>query len=72
MARAFTRLATYQAVKSSTSQAMNSSLLSIISPIPSEPYSPYDVEITPVTRLVGQGEATRRTVFTQEGGTYKT
>lgn len=37
MARAFTRLATYQAVKSSTSQAMNSSLLSIISPILQSP-----------------------------------
>ena len=34
----------------------------------SEPYTPYDVEITPVTQLVGQGETTRQTLFTQEGG----
>jgi len=37
---------------------------------PSEPYTPYDVEITPVTRLVGQGEITRQTAFTWEGGKF--
>ena len=37
---------------------------------PSEPYTPYDVEIIPVTWVVGQGEITRQTVFTQEGGKF--
>ena len=37
---------------------------------PSEPYIPYDVEIIPVTWVMGQGEITRQTVFTQEGGKF--
>ena len=33
-----------------------------------EPYTPYNVEISPVTQVVGQGDTTRQIVFTQEGG----
>ena len=37
---------------------------------PIEPYIPYVIEIIAATWLSGHGEATRITVFTQEGGKY--
>ena len=43
---------------------LTSACLLIFNP---EPYTPYSVEISPVTQVVGQGGTTRQIVLTQEG-----